>query len=289
MPANKQTPNAQERLMNIISLFVSYTESSLLEQPRERRFHHPADFSKSATMVGIALRDHRHNPQATQGFADLFLSIVCSICVNRFGAFARAALRTFNRFNRMNQRHRHFRVVDVGPRVLDSQRRTVTVHNQMTFRAIFASIRGIRPCFLPPKMARTEQLSIAAADQSTASAWPNSSSKACQTFFQTPATCQSRKRRQQVIPDPAPSSLGRYSQGMPVRSTNRIPVSAFRLGTGGRPPLGFGFGGGKNGWMRSHSSSVSSGLAIAMSSMTAVSSMTCDLNRPKRGSIRRFC
>jgi hypothetical protein len=48
----------------------------------------------------------------------------------------------------------------------------------------------------------------------------------------TPVACQSRSRRQQVMPDPQPISCGRYSQGMPVRSTKRIPVKAWRSGTG---------------------------------------------------------
>jgi len=37
-----------------------------------------------------------------------------------------------------------FRVVDIGARVFDSQRRGVAVNDQMTFRAIPAAIRGVR-------------------------------------------------------------------------------------------------------------------------------------------------
>jgi hypothetical protein len=62
-----------------------------------------------------------------------------------------------------------------------------------------------------------------------------------------PAVAQSRSRRQQVIPLPQPISWGRYSQGMPVFSTNKIPVSAARSGTRGRPPFGLGGSGGSNG------------------------------------------
>jgi hypothetical protein len=40
---------------------------------------------------------------------------------------------------------------------------------------------------------------------------------------------QSRSRRQQVIPEPKPSSWGRNSQRIPVSSTNRIPHSTLRL------------------------------------------------------------
>jgi len=269
--------------MNIVSLLITHAKPSLLEQPRERGFHDPPDRAESATMFGVPFRNHRDDAATTKRLTDLFFRVVRPICVHRFGTFARAALRALDRLDGIDQRYGHFRVVDVGPGMLNSQRGTVAVGDQMAFRAVFAPIRGIRARLGPPKTARTEQLSIAAADQSMASAWPSSSSRACQTFSQTPATCQSRKRRQQVIPHPAPNSLGRYSQGMPVRSTNRMPVSAFRFGTGGRPPWGFGFGGGKNGSTRSHSSSVSSGLAIAVSSMILV------FDRPNPSSIRRFC
>ena len=65
------------------------------------------------------------------------------------------------------------------------------------------------------------------------------------------------------MPEPHPISAGRYSQGSPVLSTNRMPVSAARCETGGRPPLGWGGKGGSNGAMWDHNSSVSKGLAMA--------------------------
>jgi hypothetical protein len=53
---------------------------------------------------------------------------------------------------------------------------------------------------------------------------------------QMPASCQSRNRRQQVMPEPQPSSCGSISQGMPLRSTKRIPVKQARSGQRGLPP-----------------------------------------------------
>jgi hypothetical protein len=103
--------------------------------------------------------------------------------------------------------------------------------------------------------------------QSIVSASPSLSSRISQTFSHTPARCQSRSRRQQVIPQPHPSSWGKYSQGQPVRATNRMPVSAARSGTRGRPPLGLGLCGGSKDSISNHNSSVSNGLAISGSSM----------------------
>ena len=53
---------------------------------------------------------------------------------------------------------------------------------------------------------------------------PSSSSRDCHIFCQTPAACQSRRRRQQVVPLPPPISWGRYSHGIPLLSTNGMPV-----------------------------------------------------------------
>jgi hypothetical protein len=66
------------------------------------------------------------------------------------------------------------------------------------------------------------------------------------------------------MPLPQPISCGSISHGMPLRSTNRIPLSAARLATRGRPPLGLGGSGGSNGSMIAHSSSGSNGFAMRL-------------------------
>jgi len=64
---------------------------------------------------------------------------------------------------------------------------------------------------------------------------------------QVPSSCQSRSRRQQVIPLPQFNSAGKSSHPMPVLRTNKMPVNAARWGTGGRPPLGERTCGGRSG------------------------------------------
>ena len=129
------------------------------------------------------------------------------------------------------------------------------------------------PVFAPQKTARTLQLSVADVLQSSASALPRSSRSARQIFFQIPAACQSRSRRQQVIPEPHPIFCGRFSRGVPIFNTNKMAVKVAQWGIGGRPPLGLGGCGGNNGSIRSQSASGSNGLATA-------SSLTCrDGNR----------
>jgi hypothetical protein len=157
--------------------------------------------------------------------------------------------------------------MDVGAGVSDRKRRPLAVADNLPLRAMFAAIGGVWPGLRPPKSARTEQLSSATLDPSISFASPSSSSNTRQTFSHTPAKCQSRNRRQHVMPLPQPSSFGKYSQGQPVRMMKRMPVSALRFGIGGRPPLGLGCWRGRRGSIRNHNSSVRSGLAISGSSL----------------------
>ena len=81
----------------------------------------------------------------------------------------------------------------------------------------------------------TEEESTTARDQSIWSACWRWAKRAAWTFFQTPCFCQADKRRQQLMPLPQPNSCGSSSQGMPVRSTNKMPLSAWRCPIGLRP------------------------------------------------------
>lgn len=120
-----------------------------------------------------------------------------------------------------------------------------------------------RPCavdragtaFGPLRAARTCEESITALDQSS---WffdrSFSSSTTC-NWSQIPAPFQAARRRQQVIPEPKPSSWGRYSHWIPVCRTKRIPHKACRSGTRGLPSTSFGACSGSNGSMSDQSSS----------------------------------
>jgi hypothetical protein len=211
--------------------------------------------------------DDRFDAPLAERPADFCLRVVCAIGINFRGALSSSAAGTFDRRDRVDQRHRLFAVVDVRAGVEERQRRPLAIAHNMPLRAIFAAIGGIRAGLRPPKTARTEQLSKIALSQSISSASPSSSNNKRQICSHKPASCQSRSRRQQVIPEPQPSSWGKYSHGQPVRSTNRIPVSTARSAMRGRPPFGRGCFAGNNGSIRDHNCSSSSGLAILCSSL----------------------
>lgn len=132
---------------------------------------------------------------------------------------------------------------------------------------VLAQSTGLGPVSPPPYAARTELLSISARDRSILSAPRSLPRKAMWISSQVPSARQSRSLRQQVIPHLQLISAGRYSQRMPVLSTNRMPVSVARCPTQQQPPLGPGGGsGGSNGSMISQSSSGSRGLAMVATS-----------------------
>ncbi len=123
------------------------------------------------------------------------------------------------------------------------------------------------PVFVPAPIARTEGESTTTRDKSI---WPAArnlpSSTSCNRSH-TPASCQSRKRRQQVTPEPQPISAGRSRQRSAVCNTNAMPFNAARSGTGLRP--GYfsrrAFAWDSNGSSRRHNSSAIIGLFIPWS------------------------
>jgi hypothetical protein len=153
--------------------------------------------------------------------------------------------------------------MDIGPRDGHRQRYAVAIHHEVALRAQLAAIRRILASLFAPPGAGTLALSNDARVQSMRPASCSRCSSARCKRLQTPARCQSRKRRQHVMPLPQPSSWGSISHGMPLRKTNMIPVKAARsVMAQGRPPLGLGGSGGKSRATISHSLSLINGVLM---------------------------
>jgi hypothetical protein len=153
--------------------------------------------------------------------------------------------------------------VGVGRGEVDRQRDAVPIHHQVVLGARLPSVHGVRPGLLAPFLARTLRLSTLARDQSMAAPSPSQLSNLVCNRSQTPAACQSWRRRQQVVPLPQPSSFGNSRQGHPVRKTKMIPPSTARLGARGRPPFRFDGSCGSNGSIAFQRSSGTRGSLIA--------------------------
>jgi hypothetical protein len=246
--------------MDTDSTIIACAEAAELILPRQSSFRDPAGFSQP-TAVRLAALGQQGPDAPKPQLAAVRLGIVGAVALHAVRPSARSARLASNRTDAIHQRQQLGHVVAVGRRDLASERNALRVGNQVVLAAQLAAVRGIRAGVRPPPTARTELLSITARDQSMAPAHCNPDSNSKCKRSQTPRFWNSFNRRQQVMPE-QPISWGRYSQGMPVLRTNKMPVSATRCGTGGRPPLVERFCGGNNGSIKAHKSSGNSGLAM---------------------------
>jgi hypothetical protein len=267
--ADQDAPQCKECFVNIWSFFKANPQTPELVKPTVRTFDNPAKHAQTTAVFGVAFGEHGSNATPPQARAMGF-GIVRPIALNTFGA-SPLSTSTANLRNCIHQRDQLRDVVSIGSRQRRRQRDAVGIGEHMMLRAGFAAIRGIRASLRPPKTARTDVLSTTTRDQSICSASSSLCSNTQRIFSHTPASCQSRSRRQHVMPDPHPISLGKYSQGMPVLRTNNIPVSTERLSFGFRP--GFRrrrfLGGGNSGSSSFHNSSSKIGRAMIVPPCTA--------------------
>jgi hypothetical protein len=162
-----------------------------------------------------------------------------------------------------------YRIVTIGPRQEGGERQPTPLGQNMPFGAAFAAIGGVRSREVAPLLAGIEAESMQARLQSI---WPASPSRSSSVWCKaphTPTACQSRNRRQQVIPEPQPISWGSNSHWMPVFSTKMMPVKQARSEMRGRPPLGLGGSAGSSGETSAHNSSLTKGLLILQVCHTA--------------------
>ena len=179
------------------------------------------------------------------------------------GALSRSASRTLNRLDRVQKLLENHRIVDIGGGADHTDRDARPLdHNNMALRARLSLICRIRSGSLSPLLAGTLAESREARFQSICFASPRRSKRTRCSFSHTPASCHSRKRRQQVTPLPQPISWDSISQGMPLFSTKTMPVRAARSSIRGLPPSGLGGSSGNSGSTISQSSSLTNSLAI---------------------------
>lgn len=247
--------------MNVGTTLVADGQTAHLAQPRECPFDNPAMPTEFLARFNSFASDATLDSPPLQGFA-AFVVVVPLVGMQLFRPLSGASPAASQRRNGIDHLFEHHAVVPVGSSQFDSQRDALAVDDEVPFAARLTAIGWVRSHFGAPFLAGWLAESSEALDQSILSAWWRRSSKRWWSFSQTPASCQSRRRRQQVIPEPQPISGGSISQGMPERSTKMIPVRAARSDRRGLPPFGLGGSGGKRGAISSHKSSGSSGFAI---------------------------
>jgi hypothetical protein len=229
--------------------------------PGEVALDDPAVLAEPVRRFDAASRD-AGNDASLVARVPTFPEIVALVGVELVGSVAgMAAPGALERGDRVEQGVEELTVMDVRRGQDRRERNPFGVDHKMALAPRSALIRRVRADNVAPLFAATVELSRAARLQSISPTQLNSwSSSACNRFH-TPRRVHARKRRQHVEPLPQPISKGKSCHGRAVRSTNKIPVSACRFETRGRPPFLPGFRSrGKRGSIRIQSSSVTRGL-----------------------------
>jgi len=226
--AGQRTGEVEQPLEHVSPPLVADTQAAAAEQSGERALDHPAVPSQPLAGVDSTSRNPRRYGASAQCTA-YCRGIVGLISVEFGWPFARSSRSSpwpDDRGNGVDQREQLRRVVGVGRGEADRQRDAISIHHEVVLRACLAAVDRVRPRLLTPLFARTLTLSTLARDQSIAASSPSQLSSLVCNRSQTPASCQSRSRRQHVVPLPQPSSFGRCRQGQPVRSTKMMPPRA---------------------------------------------------------------
>ena len=240
--------------MNISSSLVANPQSAKTSSPGMGALDHPAVLAKAVFGLNSSSSNTWLDTASPTALATP--GIVIPLVRMQFGGpEPRSTSRARDGMNRIEQLFENPRVVDVSRGQHHTERNAVAIDKKMMFRARFALVRWVGPCFFAPFLAATVAGSTEARLQSISPALPSFSRNTWCRRFQTPFACHSSRRRQQVIPLPQPISRGSISKPMPLRRMKRIPVNTARSGIRGLPPLGLGFSGGNKGAIASHNSS----------------------------------
>src|SRR5581483_6136996 len=171
-----------------------------------------------------------------------------------------AAAALLQRWDGIEEFFEDLAVVEIRRTQSDREWDALGVDHKMAFATRLAFIRWIRADGVAPLFAATLELSMATRLQSISSAHASSFNNTPCSRRHTPRWVHCWKRRQQVEPLPHPISTGSSCHGVPVRSTNKMPVSTARFETRGRPPFRPCFRlRGNNGSTTAHRSSVTRG------------------------------
>jgi hypothetical protein len=248
--------------MDVVPPLVADREPTVLRKPGQCALHHPPVSSQLLAALN-ALPGYAALDSALSQRSFAFSIVVCFVGMQLLGTLPRSSpTGTLDGLYGVDEFFEDHRVVDVCCAEHYRERDAPWVRNKVALRTLLSFIRRIRSSFWAPLLAGMEAESSEARSHSIWSASPRRSRSTRCSLSHTPASCHSLRRRQQVIPEPQPISFGSISQGIPLFSTKTIPVRAARLSMRGLPPWGFGGSGGRSGSMVSHSSSVTSSLAV---------------------------
>jgi hypothetical protein len=151
--------------VDVSSLFVANAQAAKLTKPSKGSFNYPSPSAQPTAMFGVSLGQQRldsANSQATP----IRISVVATVAYHAIRPITWPSSFSLQDRDRINECEGLLRIVAIGSGETDSEGNSAPVTNQMTLAAELSPIGRIRAGLLPPKTARTEQLSTTARDQS---------------------------------------------------------------------------------------------------------------------------
>lgn len=203
-------------------------------QVSEGTLDNPALSAESGAMFAAASRDQwLHAERAHE--AAVFVVVVAAVTEHDIGAAPGPTALAPHGRHCLKQRDELGDVVAVAAGQGDGKRDAGGIGDQVVLAARPAPVDRASSRLEAPFSALMWEPSTAAREKSRASALRSLAKSASWSRGQTPASVHSAKRRQQVMPEPKPSSCGRCSQTIPVCRTNRMPWNTSRSGCRLRP------------------------------------------------------
>mgnify|MGYP003617906766 FL=1 len=234
--ADDAASQRKQRDVNIDPAFEASTQLAEGCQPGVCALNHPAMTPEPVIALDATPGNTPRNAKLAQMSAAT-REVIALVGMQLVRPAPRPTATATHRWQGIDQLLEHHRVMPVGARDAEDQRDALAVRDDVALAAELAPVRRVGAGVLAPRGLATLAASMLARLKSSLPAPRNSSSNNRCRRCQTPAACQSRRRRQQVMPLPKPSSWGSSSQGMPVRSTKRMPFRTISSLTRGRPPL----------------------------------------------------
>lgn len=234
--ADDAASQRKQREMNVDAALKASPQLAQGSQPGGRALDHPMMTPEPVIALDATPGNTRRDAQLAQVGAAT-RKVIALVGMQLVRPASGPATTAAHRRQGIDQLLEHDRVMPIGARDAKDRRDALALRDDVALAAELAPVRRVGASVLAPRGLATLAASMLARLKSSLPAPRNSSSNSRCRRCHTPAACQSRRRRQQVMPLPKPSSWGSSSQGMPVRSTSRMPLRAISSLTRGRPPL----------------------------------------------------
>jgi predicted alpha-1,6-mannanase (GH76 family) len=195
--------------------FPAGGESFELVEQGEGLLDDVAEFAQ-AVDVGVAASGDDGQDASFAQFTAVRLAVVALVAEQGVGPFAGVADAAGDGRDGVDQGEGLGDIVGVRRRGDDLERGAVAVADQVVLAAALAAVDRRRARRGAPFFARTWEASTPARLQSSSPAAFNSDSSIRCSWSKTPACCQRSSLRQQVCPEPKPSSNGICCHGIPV-------------------------------------------------------------------------